>query len=73
MTDRRAIEDAILAWRDGASFDARHPLAGLPSGQVSIFWDSSAMKDLARVIRAVLDGEPLERHDLPWRYHEEER
>jgi len=55
MTDRGRIEDAICAWRDGASYDAIHPLAGQDVPE--IFYDPNAVKDLARVIMHMLDGE----------------
>lgn len=54
--DRRKIQDAITAWRDGQTFDAIHPLADDDSH--GILWDDNAMKDLARVIAHTLNDDP---------------
>jgi hypothetical protein len=55
ILNRGQIQDAITAWRDGATFDAIHPLShDEPPG---IFWDDNAMKDLARVIFHTIQGD----------------
>lgn len=64
--DRRKIQDAIEAWRDGQTFDAIHPLEDVDPVTCSIFWDPDAVKDLARVIAATLDGRDVPSRPLPW-------
>lgn len=64
-TDRGRICDAITAWRDGATLDARHPLEG-DDADATFLWDPNAVKDLARVIARTLRGERLEYRELPW-------
>lgn len=57
MADRGRIEDAIYAWRDGASYDAIHPLDAFGEETALILHAPGAVKDLARVISHMLDGE----------------
>lgn len=66
LVTRGKIQDAISAWRDGATFDAIHPLRDSDSAERAILWDDNAMKDLARVITATLAGEEVPVADLPW-------
>jgi len=64
---RGQIQDAITAWRDGATFDAIHPLAHGDDWPPGIFWDDNAMKDLARVIyHTIQGGREIPVADLPW-------
>lgn len=66
MTTRAQIQDAITAWRDGQTFNAVHPLDGQTLGQAAILWDDDAVKDLARVIAATIDGREIPSVRLPW-------
>jgi hypothetical protein len=63
---RGDIQDAITAWRDGKTFDARHPLADQPDHGFAVLWDDNAMKDLARVIMATIEGRDIPSADVPW-------
>jgi len=63
---RGHIQDAITSWRDGQTFDALHPLRDLPPEQTAIFWNDNAMKDLARVITAAIEGRLVPSKELPW-------
>lgn len=61
---RQKIQDAITGWRDGQTFDALHPLRD-DEGH-DILWNDNAMKDLARVIMATIEGRDIPRVELPW-------
>jgi hypothetical protein len=63
---RGQIQDAIMGWRDGQTFDALHPLLDWPDARIAIFWDDNAMKDLARVIMATIDGRDIPSVEMPW-------
>ena len=54
---RGKIDDAITAWRNGATYNAIHPLA---NAQCGALWDDDYVKDLARV-----DHEPALRGNAP--------
>jgi hypothetical protein len=64
--DRQQVQDAIRDWRDGATFDALHPLRNLFLEDVAVFWDVDAMKDLARVIMAKAEGREPHQVPVPW-------
>jgi len=61
---RPQIQDAITAWRDGATYNALHPLRDCEPP--SWLWDPDAVKDLARVIAHSLNGEQPPAVPLPW-------
>jgi hypothetical protein len=57
MADRGRIEEAIEAWRDGATYEGVHPIDSRRTLKASFLYDPNAVKDLARVIAHMLDGE----------------
>ncbi len=60
---RQRIGEAVEAWRDGATYDAIHPLE---RKNFLDLWDPDAVKDLARVIAHVLQGDEVPVRKLPW-------